>query len=207
MSAPLWVQGNIEYGFLWNLFICGSLAGSKHLIDEKTARDLMPPLLTPEVPLVSAPRRIWPQIETIGGTKYIWYPWTSPKFIFRGNTICRMLALQKEIGVGRGWEMKMNKAIWSRGFVCGTDSTASGLTGALWCGWHLYAHIYLAQPSKLKLSGAFSVLFTNSEEAVILVCGWWRQGRHFLMRFIPPLITQAADTLCSTSQLPHHSKF
>ena len=123
MSAPLWEKkkkkSNIEWGLLWNLLACASVAGPEHLIDEKTAGDLMPlPVLpdTKNYPHVSASSKIWPQIETMGGTKYICYPWTSPKFIFGGgNTICRMLALQKEIGVGRGWQMKMNGTVWSLG--------------------------------------------------------------------------------------------
>ena len=51
-----------------------------------------------------------------GGNKIYMLPLNFPQIHFRGgNTICRMLALQKEIGVGRGWQMKMNGTVWSLG--------------------------------------------------------------------------------------------
>lgn len=72
------------------------------------------------------------------------------------DTICRMLALQKEIGFGKGWEM--------------TDLESGGLcvepipqllrpTGAAWLGWHPYKQVYLAQQSVLKTSRVCFQLF------------------------------------------------
>lgn len=121
-----------------------------------------------------------------------------PNSFSGGNTICRMLALQKEIGLGRGWEMKMNGTIWSLG-VCVWNWFHS-----FWPHRHTVMWLTPLQTSLfssavwIKTQLGLSVLFTYSEEAAILnvgnaMCRWRGQGRVFLMRCIPPLMTQEAD--------------
>lgn len=121
-----------------------------------------------------------------------------PNSFSGGNTICRMLALQKEIGLGRGWEMKMNGTIWSLG-VCVWNWFHS-----FWPHRHTVMWLTPLQTSLfssavwIKTQLGLSVLLTYSEEAAILnvgnaMCRWRGQGRVFLMRCIPPLMTQEAD--------------
>lgn len=188
----------LSWGLLWNPLTCASLAGPKHLIDEKTAGDLMPLLLRPwcqnYTPRVSTQEDISANWNH-GGNKIYMVPLNIPQIHFRegGNTICRMLALQKEIGLGRGWGMKMNGTIWSLGVcVCGTDSKASGPIGTLWCGWHLYRQVYLAQQSELKLSWASVCCLPIQRRLPFLT---WEERRFFffLIRCVPPLMTQGAD--------------
>lgn len=211
-KIPEWVwvhpsgkKSNIEWGLLWNLLACASLAGPKRLIDEKTAGDLMPLLVLPDTkttPRVSIQQNMTTNWNH-GGNKIYMLPLNFPQIHFQGggNTICRMLALQKEIGVGRGWQMKMNGTVWSLG-VC-----VWNWFGSFWS--HRHAVMWLTPLQTSLFSPAVwiktqlgpSMLFTYSEETAIFtvcnaVCRWRRQRLFFfffLMRCIPPLMTQGAD--------------
>lgn len=194
--CTVWVRCNIERGLLWNLLTWASLAGHKHLIDEKTAGDLMPLLLhpTPKLAHVSAPRKIWVQIETMGRKKNM-VPLNFPQIHFQvggaGDTICRMLALQKEMGLGRRWEMKMNGTMRSPE-VCVWNWFHS-FWPHQWCGCHLCRQVYLPQQSELKPACASLSCLPIQRWLLLLyvsnaMCRWRRQGRRF-----SPLMTQGAD--------------
>lgn len=137
----------------------------------------------------------------------------SPNSFSGGNTICRMLALQKEIGLGRGerWKWTEQFGVW--GFVCGTDSVASGPTGALWCGRHLYRQVYFAQRSELKLSWAslsrlpiqwrlpfLTWAMQCADEGGRGGCFWWGVFHLSWTR------TPTERCACRSPQLPYNSK-
>ena len=91
----------------------------------------------------------WPQIETMGREKvYIWYQWTFPKLHFQrkipfaGCLCCRNGAGEE---VRNEWFGVRRCYIWNW-------FHSSGPTDLLWCGWHLYRLVYLAQWSELKLT-------------------------------------------------------
>lgn len=132
------------------------------------------------------------------GEKYIYMvPLKFPQIHFKGaDTICRMLALQKEIGLGRRWEMKMNGTIWSLE-VCVWNWFHS-FWPHQWCGCHLCRQVYLPQQSELKLGWASLSCLPIQRWLLLLyvsnaMCRWRRQGRVFLMRCFSPLMTQGAD--------------
>lgn len=140
------------------------------------------------------------KLKPWGENIYIWYLWTFRKFIFRwgvgGDTICRMLALQKEIGLGRGWEMKMNGTIWS--LDVSVWNWFHSFWPHQWCGCHLNRQVYLPQQSELKLGWASLSCLPIQRWLLLLyvsnaMCRWRRQGRVFLMRCFSPLMTQGAD--------------
>lgn len=115
-----------------------------------------------------------------------------------GNTICRMLALQKEIGVGRGWQMKMNGTVWSLG-VCVWNRFRSFWSHRHAVMWLTPLQTSLFSPAVwIKTQLGPSMLFTYSEETAIFnvctaVCRWRRQ-RLFFFFFFDEVYTTSHDS-------------